>query len=58
MTAANDILKTIPTIQAAGLVDYNLKKLKKKNKKPRDFVEQGFGNILGASFIDVTSDFI
>jgi hypothetical protein len=54
----NKILSTIPLVQSAALADRNLKMLKKKKKKSTDFVEQGVENIIGASFISESSNFL
>ena len=48
-----DILKTIPTIQSAGLVSHNLSYLnkKKKSKGLSGMVGLGVTNIVGTSLI-------
>lgn len=57
MTAANNILRIIPTIQAAQLLDYNYKFSKKKKKKARDFLGVGTTNIIGGALIHAEQDF-
>jgi hypothetical protein len=52
------ILAVAPIIQSAALVEANLKFLKKKKKKARDFAYMGVGTIVGASLIKSESDFI
>lgn len=56
--SAKDILKVVPTIQAASLVGYNLKFAKKKKKKLGDFVEAGTTNIVGSAMTKEAADFI
>jgi hypothetical protein len=51
-----DILKLTPTLQATALAKYNLDKVKKKKKSPRDFLEAGFTNVAGTSLIKSTAD--
>jgi hypothetical protein len=52
------LLKIIPTMQSVTLLDYNLKKMKKKKRKAGDLIEQGVGNIIGVAMIKETADFI
>jgi hypothetical protein len=52
------LLKIIPTMQSVTLLDYNLKKMKKKKRKVGDLIEQGVGNIIGVSMINETANFI
>ena len=54
----DSILKVIPTIQSVALVDRNLKLLKKKKKKSKDFVSAGVDTLVGASLIKAESDFL
>lgn len=54
----NNILKIIPTIQAAGMVDHNVKFLKKKKKKMTDFIGLGAYNVTGSALIDVEGEFL
>ena len=58
MAAYNDILRTVPTIQAAGMVGHNVKFLKKKKKKVKDIVELGAFNITGSALIDAEGEFL
>lgn len=53
-----DILRVIPTIQAASLVEHNVRFAKKKKKKSSDFLSTGVDNILGTSFIQTEAQFI
>ena len=53
-----DIMKIIPTLQAAQLVGENVKVLKKKKKKSKDFIGLGVKNIVGTSFIKINADLI
>ena len=54
----DSILKVIPTIQSATLVERNLKLLKKKKKKSKDFVSAGVDTLVGTSLIKAESDFL
>lgn len=56
--AYTDILKVIPTVQSAALVEHNLKFLKKKKKKSSDFVGSGVTNIVGSSMIAENAKFL
>lgn len=56
--AVNDLLKVVPTIQAASLLDYNVRFAKKKKKKARDFLEVGVTNVVGTRIIKATDDFL
>jgi hypothetical protein len=53
-----DIMNIIPTIQSVGLVNENLKFLKKKKKKTKDYVYNFGTNIVGTSLIKSQADFI
>ena len=53
----NKILEIVPTIQSLALLEANLRFLKKKKKKSRDFLGAGVTNIVGASMITETSKF-
>jgi len=55
---ADPLLRLIPTLQAATLLSYNAKFLKKKKKKSSDFIEMGVGNIVGVALTKETADFI
>jgi len=52
--ATKAIMRTVPTIMAAGLVQHNLNYLKKKKKK--GLLGLGVDNIVGASLIHASSD--
>ena len=52
------ILKIVPIIQSASLLNENVKVLNKKKVKTKDIVKLGVTNIVGASLIKVESDFI
>lgn len=54
----DSILKVIPTIQSAALVERNLKLLKKKKKKSKDFVSAGVDTLVGTAIIKAESDFL
>ena len=56
MTYQN-IMKLIPTIQAAGLVGHNLKVVKKK-PTAKDMIGLGVTNIVGVSLIKTTADIV
>jgi hypothetical protein len=58
MSTAKEILKIVPTIQSTALVGENVKLLKKKKKKSKDFVKIGVKNIIGTEFIKAESDLI
>jgi hypothetical protein len=51
---SNEILKIIPTIQSVGLLESNLKNLKRKKKPIKNAVE----NIVGATMISETASFL
>lgn len=54
-----DILKIIPTIHSASLVNSNLKDIKKKKKfKTDDTLHSATKNIIGISLIKTESNFI
>lgn len=55
---AKDILKLVPTLQATSIVGANLKLLKKKKKKAKDFIEVGTGTIVGTALTKETADFV
>ena len=56
--AYKDILKIVPTLQAASLAKHNADVAMKKDKKPGDIVGLGVTNIVGANIIKVESDLI
>lgn len=58
MTASDDILHLIPTIQAAGMAGHNVAYLKKKKKKAKDLFGLGIYNITGAAMIDAEGEFL
>lgn len=58
MTVTKDIMNLVPTLQAASLVDANLKAVKKKNKTTKDMLDMGMGNVVGTSMIKVNADLI
>lgn len=58
MGAEKDILKIVPTIQAAALAGNALKLAKKKKKKVGDFLLGGTETMVGASFIKDEANFI
>lgn len=53
-----DILKVVPTLQAASLVKHNLEATQKKKLKTNDMVNLGVTNIVGTNLIKIESDFI
>ena len=53
-----DILKVIPTLQAASLVKHNVDVAKKKELKTKDMVDLGVTNIVGTNLIKIESQFI
>ena len=53
-----DIAKLIPTIQAVGLVNHNLKAVNKKKSSTKDILKLGVTNVVGTSLIKLESDFI
>lgn len=53
-----DILKIIPSLQAAGMVGHNFSYLKKKKKKVKDIFELGMYNVSGSVIIDAEGEFI
>ena len=58
MTASGSIIKIIPTIQSAALLNDNYKFYKKKKKKTKDFISQGAKNIIGTSLIKAEGEFL
>ena len=58
MTVTKDIMNLVPTLQAASLVDANLKAVKKKNKTTKDMLDMGMGNVVGTSMIKINADLI
>ena len=52
------IAKLIPTMQSINLVSYNAELVKKKNKKPSDFIKVGTGTIVGTELMRVNAGFI
>lgn len=57
MTYKN-LLKVIPTLQAASLVKYNVDITKKKKLKSDDMIKISTTNIVGSNIIKLESDFI
>ncbi len=55
MTAAGNILKIVPTLQAISVMDENLKLVEKKKKKSKDFIGTGVKNIIGIEFTKISS---
>jgi hypothetical protein len=55
MTAAKEILKIIPTLQAAQILNENIKESKKKKPK---FVKTGVKSIIGIEMTKLSSDII
>lgn len=53
-----DILRIVPAIQSASLLNENAKLLKKKKLKTEDFMGAGVKTIIGAEFIKAESDII
>ena len=53
-----DIANLIPTIQAASLVNMNLKQMKKKKQTTGDMLNMGMGNVVGTSMIKINADLI
>jgi len=49
---ANELLKIVPTIMAIDLLEYNIRKKKRKN-----IVRQGVTNIVGLSMINEVAKF-
>lgn len=58
MSAAKDIIKIVPTIQAASLVGTSYKLAKKKKKKSSDFLSGGINLIGGTALIQAESQII
>jgi len=54
----NQILKVIPTIQAAALVGNSVRFLKKKKKRPTDFLSNATETMVGAAFIKEEANFL
>ena len=52
------IMKAIPVIQSAQLVEHNLKKVKKKKVNTKDILDLGMTNIIGTSMIKINADLI
>ena len=52
------ILKLIPMIQSAKLLEDNVNFSTKKKKSSKDFVKQGTKNIVGISMIGLTEELI
>lgn len=52
------IMDIVPTIQAASLLNENIKASKKKNKSAGDMVKMGTNNIIGTSLIKINADLI
>jgi hypothetical protein len=55
MSAAKDILKIIPTIQASQILNENIKESKKKKPK---LLKTGVKNIIGIEMVKMNADFI
>ena len=53
-----DILRVVPTIQAAALANKNLKLVSKKKKTSKDFLEAGVTTIVGATLIREQEKFL
>lgn len=53
-----DLMNLSTTIQSVALVDENLKFLKKKKKKTKDYLGNFGTNIIGTSLIKSQADFI
>ena len=53
-----DILKLIPVIQSASVLEDNIEFTEKKSKKSKDFIKQGVKNVVGISLIKTTSNLI
>jgi hypothetical protein len=58
MTVVKDIMNLVPTIQAASLVNANMKQLKKKKQTTGDMLNMGMGNVVGTSMIKINADLI
>lgn len=54
---ASKILSLIPLAQSVALAGDNVKFVKKKDKKTKDFVGQSVKNIIGAELISETAKF-
>jgi hypothetical protein len=52
------LLKIVPTLQATALVGRNLKLVKKKKKRAKDFLSAGTDTIVGSSLIQAESGFL
>jgi hypothetical protein len=52
----DEIIKIVPTIMAAELVNENMREIKKKKKT--NFVKLGMKNVVGAAIISETSNFL
>lgn len=55
MSTAGNLIKLVPTIQAANLLEDNIKLLKKKKKKSSDFIGGGVKNLIGIEFTKMSS---
>ena len=58
MTVVKDIMNIVPTVQAASLVNMNLKQMKKKKQTTGDMLNMGMGNVVGTSMIKINADLI
>lgn len=58
MTSAKEILKLVPTMQSAMLLNENLKLSQKKSPKVKNFAKVGIKNLIGLEFIKAESDLI
>lgn len=55
--AYTDILKVIPTVQSAALVNHNLANFLRKRKKRKGMVGMAVDNIVGTALIKETAGF-
>jgi len=55
MTAAGDILGTVPTMQSIALLGSNVKIATKKNVKMKDIIGSATKNIVGIELIKATA---
>ena len=52
------ILDLVPIMQSVAVLDDNIEFMQKKDKKSKDFVKQGAKNIVSATLISETSNFL
>jgi len=57
MTVVKDIMNIVPTVQAASLVNMNMKQMKKK-QTTKSMLDLGVGNVVGTSMIKINADLI